>query len=40
MPHSHDANGCSGGCEHGSAGQLGEEIGVQYRYVDGIESQI
>ena len=33
MPHSHDANGCSGGCEHGSAGQLGEEIGLQYRYM-------
>ena len=27
MPHSHS----HGGCDHGKAGQLGEESGVQYR---------
>ena len=31
MPHSHSHGGC-GGCDHGAAGQLGEESGVQYRY--------
>ena len=33
MPHSHNSGGCSGGCEHGAAGHLGEELGVQYRFV-------
>ena len=32
MPHSHGSGGCSGGCDHNAAGQLGEEFGVQYRY--------
>ena len=29
MPHSHSHG--DGGCDHGKAGQLGEESGVQYR---------
>ena len=33
MPHSHGSGGCSGGCDHNAAGQLGEEFGVQYRYL-------
>jgi len=36
MPHSHSHGGC-GGCDHGAAGQLGEESGVQYSLYQKID---
>lgn len=37
MPHSHSSGGCSGGCDHNAAGQLGEEFGVQYSLYQKID---
>lgn len=37
MPHSHGTGGCSGGCDHGAAGHLGEEFGVQYSLYQKID---